>query len=203
MTPGVPLRQFLASTREVNHKTSTQFENWLGLFDDIAVVHNESPSGSESPITSDEIIRKITGYSADHAVDQKKLAKEFFAWKQEAVMSFQGIGAMMLKPAEEVEGAISDKFTEVLDSVGGWEGWRKLSMENQLQRLEGLIKDVRYRFGELDFAKLPESQRRIELLFLWSGCAMHKDLNTFKAGAAVLAKFWKEEGLAGPVKLLS
>ena len=69
--------------------------------------------------------------------------------------------------------------------------------------MERLIKDVKCHFGELDLAKLPESRRRIELLFVWSRCAMHKDLNTFKAGAARLAKFWKEEGLDGPVKLLS
>ena len=202
VTPGVPFRQFLASTREVNHKTSTQFENWLSLFDDIAAVHNESPSGSKNPITSNEIIRKVTGYSADHAADQKKLAKEFFARKWDEVMSFRGMKAMISKPAEEVEGALSDKLTEMLEEVGS-EAWGKLSTESQLQQLESVVKDVRHHFGELDFAELPESQRRIEVLFLWSGCAMHKDLNTFKAGAAALVKFWKEEGLDGPVKLLS
>jgi len=201
--PGVPFRQFLASTREVNHKTSTQFENWLTLFDDIAAVHNESPSGSKNPITSNEIIRKVTGYSADHAADQKKLAKELFTRKREEVMIFRGIEAMASKPAEEVEGVLSDKFAEMLEDVGGSEGWGKLSMESQLQWVEGVIKDVRHHFGELDFANLPESQRRIELLFFWSGCAMHKDLNTFKAGAVALSKFWKEAGLDGPVKLLS
>ena len=59
----------------------------------------------------------------------------------------------------------------------------KLSMEGQLQQLEDLIEAVRRHFGELGFAELPELQHQIELLFLWSGCGMHKDLNTFKAGA--------------------
>jgi len=77
VTPGKPVQQFLASTREVNHKTSTQFENWLTLFDDIATIHNESPSGSKNPITLNDIVQKVTSYSGDHAADQKKLAKEF------------------------------------------------------------------------------------------------------------------------------
>ena len=203
VAPGVPFRQFLASTREVNHKTSTQFENWLTLFDDIATVHNDSPSGSKNPITLNEIVRKVTGYSGDHAADQKKLAKEFCMRKREAAISVRGIEAMTSKPAEEVEAVLTEKFLEVLKGVGGWESWGKLPMEDQLQRMEGLIEDVRHHFGEVDLAELPEFERRIELLFAWSGCAMHKDLNTFKAGAVRLAKFWKEEGLDGPVKLLS
>jgi len=203
VAPGVPFHLFLASTREVNHKTSTQFENWLTLFDDIATVHNDSPSGSKSPITLDEIIRKVTGYSGDHAADQKKLAKEFCMRKKEAAISVRGLEAVTLKPVEEVEAVLTEKFLEVLKGMGGWESWGKLPMEDQLHRMGGLMEDVRHHFGELELAELPEFERRIELLFAWSGCAMHKDLNTFKAGAVHLAKFWKEEGLDGPVKLLS
>ena len=70
----VPHRRFLGTTREVNHKTSTQLENWIGLLDDIASVYNESPVGSKDPIKVTEIGRKATGYSADHAADQMKLS---------------------------------------------------------------------------------------------------------------------------------
>lgn len=132
ITPGVPSRQFLAATQEVNHKTSTQLKNWLTLFDDIASIHNDSPSGSKNPITVDEIIQKVTGYSGDHAADQKKLAKEFCKQKQEVVVSALGAKAIMSKPAEEVEGVLTEKFTEMLNGIGGWESWGKLLMEDQL-----------------------------------------------------------------------
>ena len=78
-----PHRRFLGTTREVNHKTSTQLENWLGLLTDIASVHNESPGGSKEPISATEIGRKATGYSADHAADQMKLSKELHNHKLE------------------------------------------------------------------------------------------------------------------------
>ena len=203
ITPGVPSRQFLASTREVSHKTSTQLENWLTLCDDIATINNNSPSGHKNPITVDEIVQKITGYSGDHASDQKLLAREFCRLKQKAVVRAQGMEAMASKPAKEVEGALVEKFMKILEDVGGWEGWGKLSGEDQIQEIEGLIEDVGCRFGEQGLAELPESEQRIKRLFKWSGCAMHKDLNTFKAGAASLAKFWKGERSGGPVKLLS
>ena len=110
---------------------------------------------------------------------------------------------MTSKLAEEVEEVLIEKFMEKLRGIGGWESWGKLSAEEQLQLMEGLIKDVGHHFGEQDLAELPEVERRIKLLFAWSGYAMHKDLNTFKAGAVCLAIFWKEEDLDGPVKLLS
>ena len=203
VTPGVPFHEFLASTREVNHKTSTQLGNWLALFNDIATIHNDSPSGSKSPITHDEIIRKVTGYSGDHAADQKKLAREFCEQKREAVVRFHGREAMSSRPSEEVEEVMTKKFLEALNGMGGWECWEKLPLDDQLQFLGHLIKETEHHFGWLELTRLPDSERRIGLLFVRSWCAMHKDLNTFKAGAFRLGKFWNEEGLDGPVKLLS
>ena len=203
MEPGVPLRQFLASTREVNHKTSTQFENWLTLFNDVATIYNSSPSGKKNPINVGEILRNITGYTGDHAADQKKLAREFCERKREEVLRFHGINAMLSKTSEEVEEVMTTKFLEELNEMGGWEGWERLSQKDQLQFLERLVEDTRRHFGELDLAALLEPERRIKFLFVQSWCAMHKELNTFKAGAVGLAKFWKEAGLDGPVKLLS
>lgn len=142
VTAGVPLRQFLASTREVNHKTFTQFKNRLTIFNDIATIHNDSPSGSKSPITLDEIIRRVTGYSGDHAVDQKKLAKVFCERKREAVVRIHGRGAMLSKPSEEVEEVMTTKFMEALSGMGGWEGWEKLPPEGQVRSLERLVDDT-------------------------------------------------------------
>ena len=199
----MPCRQFLSSTREVNHKTSTQLETWLTIFDDIVLIHNESPSGTNNPLTLDEIIRKVTGYSGDHAADQKKLAKEFYNQKREAVVRVRGREAMMSRPSEEVEEVMIEKFLTALDRMGGWEGWKDFSQEDQLKFLGRLVGNTQDHFGELDLAALAESERRKELLFARSWCAMHKDLNTFKAGAVGLMNYWKKEGISGPVKLMS
>ena len=57
-------------------------------------------------------------------------------------MSAHGIGVMMSKPTEEVEGVLTEKFMEVLSGMGRWEGWGKLSMEGQLQQLEDLVEAI-------------------------------------------------------------
>jgi hypothetical protein len=145
----------------------------------------------------------VTGYTGDHVADQKKLAKEICEQKQEAVVRVHGREAMWMKPLEEVEEVMVEKFLAVLNGMGGWEGWEGLLREDQMGFLKQLVEDTWDHFGELDLAALPKRERRIELLFIWSWCAMHKDLNTFKAGVVHLGKFWKEEGLDVPVKLLS
>ena len=192
----VPRRRFLGTTREVNHKTSTQLENWIGLFEDIASVHRESPGGSE-------IGRKATGYSADHAADQMKLSRELCAYKQSCDYRSRGEEAIKSKSEEEIKKVLDEKFGDILVEVGGWKDLGSRSREDQEKLLERLINEVCVHFGKLAFAELPEWFQQIAGLWRWSGCCMHKDLNTFKGGAMQLRAFWKGAGLEGPVKLLN
>jgi len=198
-----PHRRFLGITREVNHKTSTQLENWIGLLADISSVYNKSPFGSKNPVATAEIGRKATGYSADHAADQVKLSKELYAYKQSCDHQLRGAEAMKSKSVEDIKEVVDEKFGNILTEVGNWEGWETRSREEREKLLERLINEVCTHFGKLAFAELPEVVRRIVGLWHWSGCCMHKDLNTFKGGATRMSAFWKEAGLKGPVKLLS
>jgi hypothetical protein len=38
-------------------------------------------------------------------------------------------------------------------------------------------------------------------LFIWGGCCMHKDLNSFKGGNTEMMPEWKKLGLVGPILL--
>ena len=198
-----PRRRFLGTTREVNHKTLTQLENWTGLFEDISSISNEGPSGSKDPIKAIEIGRKATGFSADHTADQLKLSKELCNYKLLCDYQLRGAEAMKSKSEEEIKEVVEEKFANILAEVGDWNGWETRSKEERENLLERLIDEVTVHFGKLAFTELPEQLQRIAGLWRWSGCCMHKDLNTFKGGAAKLSAFWNEAGLEGPVKLLS
>jgi hypothetical protein len=199
----VPRRRFLGITREVNHKTSTQVENWIHLLADISSVYGESPGGSKDPVKATEIARKATGYSADHAADQMKLSRELYAYKQSCDYQLRGEQAIKSKSEGEIEKVMNEVFDSILEEVGDWKGWDARSREEQEKLLERLIHDIWTHFGKGAFDKLPERLRRLAGLWHWSGCCMHKDLNTFKGGATQLSAFWMEEGIEGPVKLLS
>ena len=199
----VPRRRFLGTTREVNHKTSTQLGNWIGLLADFSSVYNESPEGSKDPLKAAEIWCKATGYSVDHAADQVKLSREMRTYKQSCTYRLRGEEAIKSKAEGEIQDVIDERFSYILEEVGDWEGWETRPRGEQEKLLERLIDEVYIHFGELAFAELPEWLQRLGGLWLWSGCCMHKDLNTFKAGAIRLSAFWKGARLEGPVKLLS
>ena len=198
-----PHRRFLGTTREVNHKTSTQRENWIGLFADVASIYNESPEGSKFPLNPAEIGRKATGYSGDHAPDQMKLSKELHDHKMSCDHLIRGEEAIISTPEDEIRKVVDEKFGRILEEVGDWEGWETRSREEQQELLNRLINEVYIHFGKVAFEDLPEPLQRSGGLWFWSGCCMHKELNTFKGGAVRMSAFWKEAGLKGPVPLLS
>ena len=110
---------------------------------------------------------------------------------------------MKLRSEGEIERIVNEKFHGILTEVGDWAGWETQSGEERQNLLDHLIDEVAVHFRELAFAKLPERQQRILTLWYWSGCCMHKDLNTFKGGATELSEFWGKAGIEGPVRLLS
>ena len=126
----MPHRRFLGTTRKVNHKTSTQLENWISLFVDITSVHRESPGRSTDLIKADEIWRKATGYSADHAADQMKLSRELCAYKQSCDYRLRGEEAMKSKPEGEIKKVVDERFGNILVEVGDWKGWESRSRED-------------------------------------------------------------------------
>lgn len=129
-------------------------DNWLTLLNDITAVYNDSPSGHKNPITVDDTVRKVTGYSGDHAADQKKLAKELCAQKREAILRVRGKEMMSLKSSEEVEKVMVEKLLDVVDGMDGWEEWEKLPEEDQLRFLKRLVEDTERYFGELYLAEI-------------------------------------------------
>lgn len=46
----------------------------------------------------------------------------------------------------------------------------------------------------------PEDRRSADL-FIWGGCCMHKDLNSFKGGNAEMMLEWAKLGIPGPILL--
>ena len=110
---------------------------------------------------------------------------------------------MKLKLEGEIKKVVDERFGNILAEIGDWKGWESHLREDQEKLLERLVDKVCVHFGRLVFARLLECQQQITGLWHWSGCCMHKDLNTFKGGAVRLRTFWKEAGLEGPVGLLS
>lgn len=91
----------------------------------------------------------------------------------------------------------------VVKNAGGQETWNSLSESEQALRMEEVYHVIYRRLGQEAFAKLNPVQQCTIDLFVWSGCQIHKDLNTVKWGVIAMGKWWVDNNVQGPKKLLN
>jgi hypothetical protein len=199
--PLEPVLRTFGTWSTVDHKSETQVQGWKDVVDDIFSTFKRSPMGSSSSANPLEFAQKVTGMCTDHAADQKKLARLVEEWKRDADRELRGEKEMLARGDAEIIGAVAKAWGEILAEVGGLESWESLSKERQDQLLESIVHKVRVMFGEEAYEKLTPAEKRRANLFIWTGCAMHKDLNSTKGGAEAMAESW-EEGEA-PAKLMN
>jgi hypothetical protein len=199
--PLEPVLRTFGTWSTVDHKSETQVQGWKDVVDDIFSTFKRSPMGSSSSANPLEFAQKVTGMCTDHAADQKKLARLVEEWKRDADRELRGEKEMLARGDAEIIGAVAKAWDEILAEVGGLESWELLSKERRDQLLDSIVHKVRVMFGEEAYEKLTPAEKRRVDLFIWTGCAMHKDLNSMKGGAEAMAESW-EEGEA-PTKLMN
>jgi len=196
---------FLGVAPEVNHTTNTQFEGWKQTIQHLCDNYNNSPLGGIVPADPTHIWEKLRGYLSDHASDQKKLSAALQRYHWECDRELRGEAAMLSdEHAEEREEVLMEKRRELMEEIGGPERYLELSIEDQLQFAKRLVREAQICLGERAYQRLSPEEKEMVDLWVWSGCAMHKDLNAMKGGVERMAKWWDEfgEGMA-PVALMS
>jgi hypothetical protein len=132
---------------------------------------------------------------------QKKFARLAGEWKRDADRELRGEKEMLERAETEILGAVVKAWNEVLAEGGGVESWESLSKERQDDLVSSIVRRVRMMFREEAYKKLTPAKKRRADLFIWTGCAMHKDLNATKGGAEAMAQSWKDGEM--PVKLMN
>ena len=200
-----PVDFFLGVNPEVNHTTNTQFNGWKQTIQDLCKTYNESPIGNAVPADPTKLWEKLRGFLSDHASDQKKLSGMLEKFRQECDRELRGEAVIVSgEYREEWEQVFKEKGKEMMDEIGGPEHYEALSLNEQIQFAKRLICEAQIRLGENIYQRLPPEEKAIIDYWVWSGCAMHKDLNAMKGGVDRMANWWKEcgDGTA-PVALMS
>ncbi|KDQ13332.1 hypothetical protein BOTBODRAFT_175645 [Botryobasidium botryosum FD-172 SS1] len=185
-----PVQQFLGICSAVNHTSETQLQGWKDTIDSYFSMYNASPFGDEDPLNVRDFARTTTGMSTNHAEDQKKQFRLFEEWKSLCEREKHGEEALC-------SASLDNDVYAIL-----WEGIERNIMEagGIWARSGGILESVR---GQEKIDAMTPEQRQYIKLFLWSGCCMHKEMNSTKGGSARATVFWKEHGLVGPIKLLN
>ncbi|KAF9779017.1 hypothetical protein BJ322DRAFT_1013778, partial [Thelephora terrestris] len=196
---------FLGITPKVNHTTATQFEGWKETLQHLCDNFNKSPLGNEAPADPTRMWQKLKGYLSDHASDQKKLSAALERYRWECDRELRGQAAMVSdEHVEERNQVMVEKGKELMEEIGGPDCYLALPVDEQIRFAKRLVREAQICLGEQAYQRLSPEEKEVVDWWVWSGCAMHKDLNAMKAGADRMSRWWVEfgEGVA-PVALMN
>jgi hypothetical protein len=163
-------------------------------------LYNKSPL-SQVAVKVSEFFAKLQGMSEDHAKDQKKLAKLLKETKQfflKQTLEKNCLLGMNTSPFLELLMKANDKVTK---KVGGSSKWNALSEKEKLSVEAECLSEAVLEIGAEAYSQLDEHEKKRVDLFIWTGCAMHKDINCVKGGNAAMKAWWKENDMPGSTLL--
>ncbi|KAL5520172.1 hypothetical protein ACEPAG_9385 [Sanghuangporus baumii] len=201
--------RFIKLERAVNHRAETQKNKTIACLHEAVDLFNRSPLASTDnlpgrPFNEQAIAMKFVGTHGDHAEDQKAKHRLLGEWKHELTM--RGLGAHYLcsRSEEEREMLIASARASHISQTGGFEAWEKLSDEDRIQKDAEIFDKLCESLSNEAYEQLSEVERRRLDLWVWVGCAMHKDLNAVKGGDSAMRAKWKEiKDSPGPVLLVN
>ncbi|KIJ38351.1 hypothetical protein M422DRAFT_259003 [Sphaerobolus stellatus SS14] len=198
---GTHTHLYLGVHSAVNHTAETQLAGLQLQIKDIYETHNSSLKAGESKMDSQTFAMKLTGAVTDHAADQKKLVRLLKEWKKSSNREFRGEQKIISKSPDEMIRIVLLTSKRTVDKAGGCAKWEALSEQAKIQLEQETYKEICAELGETVFQQLPEFEREIASFFAWTGCCMHKELNTVKGGNSEMVKHWEANSLEGPIQL--
>ena len=95
----------------------------------------------------------------------------------------------------------SDQEARITD-LGGYDAWETYSDAEKDRVNQEVYDAICVRLGEVVFEKLSPAERTERFLFVWTGCSMHKELNSVKGGKAGMDAYWDIADIR-PLKLMN
>jgi hypothetical protein len=169
----------------------------MGLF-------NESPLARrlDKNYTFRDFLRVLMAMHGDHASTEKSSAKGMGALKHEEAVKELGEEALAGKEFMEMVLYLSAWNAKKIAAVGGIDAWDALADAEKAERDKALMDEIVTALGREAYNALsPEERRRVDF-FIWAGCCMHKDLNSFRGGNSEVMLVWESLQVTGP-KLLA
>ncbi|KAL5483089.1 hypothetical protein ACEPAI_8318 [Sanghuangporus weigelae] len=173
-----------------NHRAETQKENLIDCINEVADIFNRSPLVATDnppchPLKEENVAMKFVGSHGDHAEDQKAKHRLLGKWKQELTTRCLGKQYFREKTKGEQD-ALVEPLREAMMS-----GEREtMNDEEEKEKEKDILTKVFDSLGDEAYNQLPESEKRLVRIWIWTGCGMHKDLNTVKGGDAAMREMW-------------
>ncbi|KAJ7743197.1 hypothetical protein B0H16DRAFT_1727923 [Mycena metata] len=147
-------------------------------------------------------LRILRGMHGDHASPEKSTAAGLKEQKHDAAIQDLGEDALSGKSYMELIEYLGAWNVRKIVEAGGTQAWNALSPAEQTARDVKMMNDILTILGREAYNALNPADRRMLDLFVWGGCCMHKDLNSFRGGNTEMMLEWKKiPGTVGPILL--
>ncbi|KAJ7907868.1 hypothetical protein B0H13DRAFT_1618086 [Mycena leptocephala] len=199
-----PKIRFLDIASTVDHSTATSKAAWLTIYNDIISTYNASPLGMRlGTLDLRMICRVLCGMCGDHANNEKALSE---AWKElKHDLLLQELGEERLRQLNEQIDELRELkqrwVAKKLDDAGGFVEYMELPPDERAARDLACVHAMTRELGAEALNELNEADHRLLTVWIWTGCCMHKDQNSFKGGNTHMQTNWKELGVPGPIPL--
>ncbi|KAJ7664801.1 hypothetical protein B0H17DRAFT_850894, partial [Mycena rosella] len=198
-----PKVRFLGVEKTIDHTSAESVRGREERVQESSDIFNRSPLANrlKCHYSVQEFLRILWGMNGDHASTEKGTARGLQEKKHNASIQDLGEEALAGKSYMDLVLYLAAWNAKKVAEAGGEAAWSALSPAEQTDRDAKLMKEIVAVLGKEAYDALsPEDCQTLDL-FIWGGCCMHKDLNSFKGGNNEMMLEWKNLGLAGPVLL--
>ncbi|KAI5827506.1 hypothetical protein K523DRAFT_418389 [Schizophyllum commune Tattone D] len=195
---------FLGIRSTLDHSADASLDSWMKSIKETMDAYNMTPLERRDwgdPCNPPNILVKVRGMHSDHASVEKATAEGMRKAKMDATLTKLGEERRDEMPLAEFQALLARWNRRKVAAVGGDEAWAALSREEQASRDLATVNAIIRDLGEEALSSLPDDERRLLTLFVWTGCCMHKDQNSFKGGNTAMMATWKDLNLTPPILL--
>lgn len=199
----MPKVRFLGVEKTIDHSSAESVRGWNRRLEENIDLFNRSPLAQrlKTPYSIRQFLRILYGMHGDHAAPEKRTAGGLKDQKHDGAIKDLGEEALAGKSYMELVEFLGAWNAKKIIEAGGKEGWDALSPAEQTERDVKMMDDIVTLLGREAYDMLEPVDRRVLDLFIWGGCCMHKDLNSFKGGNDEMMLEWKRLGVLGPILL--
>lgn len=166
-------------------------------------MYNDSPLAKRLgvQVCLRDFAKKLKGMNGDHASNEKSTAKAMQSWKRDQILDEMGEDRMLEMEADELLSLLGQWKENRIADAGGQAVWDALSPAEQAERDGALMKDLKAQLGSEIYDQLSDQEKKKIDFFLWAGCAMHKDQNSFKGGNHRMMGTYERHKIPPPMTL--
>ncbi|KAF7296940.1 hypothetical protein MIND_00925800 [Mycena indigotica] len=199
-----PTTRFVGVHLTTDHSTTTSHATWIRVYDDVMTTFNKSPLAKRTgTLDLRGICGRLRGMWGDHANNEKALSDSMRQTKYDLLLTELGEERMKMIEDDmgELEGRMQEWSAKKIADAGGIEKWNALPAAERAARDLATTAAMVQGLGVEELASMDEGERNLLTVWVWTGCCMHKDQNSFKGGNAAMTAHWKAIGAVGPIPL--